>query len=301
MDFKQLRQVLVLAETLNFRSAAERLHMAQPPLSVSIRRLEEEIGVRLFERSRAGVQITPVGKSLLEHARRALFYAEQFRQAAHVGAGGHVGVLRVDFVASSTIWLLPRAISHFRSAYPNVDLQLAESTTDTILVALRDGRTDVGIIRYPAPNHSSITTSSLQQDRYAAALPLQHRLVSKARLRLADLRDEAFILPSIEAGSASYMSTLLACQRAGFMPRMVQQASHARTILALVESGLGVALVPGVWKNLAPRAVRFKHLSGMPDDKIGLAFASLIKESNSVVINNFRLSLISAASQKQTE
>ena len=294
MELKQLRQVLVLAETLNFRNAAERLHMAQPPLSVSIRRLEEEIGARLFERSRSGVQLTAVGRSVLEHARRTLFHAEQFRQAAGLAAGGHVGSLRVDFVASSTIRLLPRSIAHFRAAHPGVDLHLSEANTDAILVALRDGRTDVGIVRYPTPDQPAVTTTMLERNRYVAALPLQHPKAGKARLHLIELRDDPFIFPSRQEGSAAYMSALLACQRAGFMPNIVQQAAHAQSIVALVESGLGVALVPDVWESLAPRAVAFKRLVGMQEDRIGLAFACRRGEEDAALIANFRASVLAA-------
>lgn len=292
MDLKQLRQVLVLAETLNFRAAAERLHMAQPPLSVSIRKLEEEIGAQLFDRSRAGVRLTAVGKGVLEHARRTLYHAEQFRQTARLAVGGHVGTLRIDYVASSTIRLLPHAIAHFRAAYPTVDLHLLEGSTDAIMLALHDGRTDVGIVRYPTSNVPSVAMTTLQRNRYVAALPTNHPKAGKTRLRLIDLRDEPFIFPSREQGSSgAYMSALLACQRAGFMPNIVQQATHAQSIVALVESGLGVALVPDIWENLAARTMVFKRLVDMRDDDTGLAFACRREEQEAALITNFRASV----------
>lgn len=292
MDLKQMRQVLVLSQTLNFRAAAERLHMAQPPLSVSIRKLEAEIGAQLFERSRAGVKLTAVGKGVLEHARRALYHAEQFRQSARLAVGGHVGTLRIDYVASSTIRLLPDAIAHFRSAYPTVDLHLNEGSTDAIMLALRDGSTDVGIVRYPTSTVPSVIMTTLQRNRYVAALPTSHPKSKKTRLRLGDLKDEPFIFPSREQGSSgAYMSALLACQRAGFVPNIVQQATHAQSIVALVESGLGVALVPDIWENLAARTVLFKRLVDMRDDDTGLAFACRREEQEAALITNFRASV----------
>lgn len=298
MDLKQLQQFLVLAETLNFRAAAARLHMAQPPLSVSIRRLEEDVGARLFERSRSGVTLTAVGRSVLDHARRTLFHAEQFRAAVQLAMGGHAGNLRIDFVASSTIQLLPRAIAHFRGLYPRVDLHLSETNTDAIMVALRDGQTDVGIVRYPTPGHSTIKVELLERNHYVAALPLHHPKVSRPRLRLSELSKEPFIFPSRLEGSAAYTAALSACQRAGFSPNIVQQASHAQTIIALVESGLGVALVPDLWENLTPRAVVFKPLIGTRENEIGLAFACRNEESESVLIRNFRHALAMALSGK---
>jgi DNA-binding transcriptional LysR family regulator len=286
-----MRQVLVLAETLNYRAAAERLHMAQPPLSVSIRKLEEEIGTPLFDRSRAGVRLTAAGRAVLEHARRTLYHAEQFRQSAQLAVGGHVGTLRIEYVASSTIRLLPRAIAHFRAAYPVVDLQLLEGSTDSIMRALRDGRTDVGIVRYPTLNVPSIAMATLQRDRYVLALPAGHPKAARAGLKLGDMRDEPFIFPAREQGSGAYMAALLACQGAGFMPNIVQQATHAQSIVALVESGLGVALVPDVWEHLAARSVVFRNLVGMGSNTTGLALACRQGEQDAVLIANFRASV----------
>lgn len=298
MELKQLRQFLMLAETLNFRTAADRLHMAQPPLSVSIRKLETEIGAPLFERSRAGAVLTTVGKSVLEHARRTLHHAEQFRQSARLALGGHVGTLRIEYVASSTFSLLPNAITHFRSLYPQVELNLLEGSSDAIMLALRDGRTDVGIVRYPTTQVPSVTLTTLQRNPYIAALPSTHRLAGRSRLRLSDLRHEPFIFPSHEQGVGAYTSALLACQGAGFMPHIVQQATHAQSIVALVESGLGVALVPDIWKNLAARNVIFKHLSDTRQHDTGLAFACRREEQGAALISNFLASMQFAAAQR---
>lgn len=289
-----MRQVLVLAETLNFRLAAERLNMAQPPLSVSIRKLEDEIGTPLFDRSRAGVKLTAAGKGVLEHARRTLFHAEQFRLSAQLGAGGQIGTLRISFVPSSTIRLLPRSIAHFRARHPRVDLRLSESGTNAAMAGLRDGLIDIGLVRYPTPNHPSVATVIVETNHYMIALPATHPRARTARLHLADLRDEPFIMPSPLDGSASYMSMMHACASAGFVPNIVQEASQAQTILALVESGLGIALVPNVWQHLAPRAVTFHPLTGMAKQKIGLAMAYRKEEEDAVLLRAFRLSVQAA-------
>jgi DNA-binding transcriptional LysR family regulator len=296
MNLKQLNQFVVLAETLNFRSAAMKLNMAQPPLSVSIRNLEEDIGQRLFQRSTKGVQLTSVGKSVLEHARRTIFHADQFRYAAQLAAGGQVGSLRINFVASSTLRLLPRAIIHFRASHPKVNLHLLEASTDSIMIGLRDGVLDVGLVRSPTPTYPSVMTVLIEQNHYIAALPKNHPMAFNARLRLIDLRDEPFILPSPKDGSAAYMSMMLACQQAGFTPHIVQEASHAQTILALVESGLGVALVPNPWKDLVPRDVVFISLEGMPTSEMGIAFACRKEEAHGALVQEFRKSVEAAAS-----
>jgi len=291
MNLKQLNQFVVLAETLNFHSAALKLNMAQPALSVSIRHLEEDIGQRLFQRSTKGVQLTEVGKSVLEHARRTLFHADQFRDAARLVAGGQIGSLRVNFVASSTLRLLPKAIIHFRSGHPQVSLRLLEASTDSIMIGLRDGVIDVGLVRSPTPTYPTVMTTLIERNHYVAALPKNHLMASKEQLHLSDLRDEPFILPSPKDGSAAYMSMMLACQHAGFTPHIVQEASHAQTILALVESGLGVALVPNLWKDLVHRDVVFVRLEEMPANEMGIAFACRREEEHGVLVREFRKSV----------
>jgi DNA-binding transcriptional LysR family regulator len=298
MNLKQLQQFVVLSETLNFTATAARLNMAQPPLSVSIRLLEHEIGERLFERSTGGVKLTTVGQSLLKHARSTLFHAEQFRQTARMVGSGQVGNLRISFVGSSTIRLLPRSIAHFRANHPLVDLTLSEAGTNAIMAGLRDGLIDIGLVRYPTPNHPTVVTEIVEVNHYVAALPKNHPKAKKATLRLADLCDEPFIMPSPVDGSASYLSMMHACSHAGFVPNIVQEATQAQTIVALVESGLGVALVPNLWQDLAPRAVRFRELTGMPKAKLGLAFAFRKEEESALLLRSFRQSVEASKSTK---
>ena len=297
MNLKQLNQFVVLAETLNFHGAALKLNMAQPALSVSIRHLEEDIGQRLFQRSTKGVQLTHVGNSVLEHARRTLFHADQFRYAAQLVAGGQIGSLRVNFVASSTLGLLPRTIIHFRAAHPQVNLRLLEASTDSIMIGLRDGVVDVGLVRSPTPTYPTVKTTLIELNHYVVALPKNHPMALKKHLRLIDLRDEPFILPSPKDGSAAYMSMMLVCQQAGFSPHIVQEASHAQTILALVESGLGIALVPNLWESLVPRNVVFMSLEGLPTSEMGLAFACRKGEEQGALVREFRKSVEAAGSQ----
>lgn len=299
MDLKQLRQVLVLAETLNFRQAAAELSMAQPPLSVSIRKLEEELGVKFFDRTTREVKLTAAGRSVMEHARRTLFHAEQFRIAAQLAGKGQAGRIRLDFVASSTVRLLPRALARFRMLYPHVDLQLVESNTDIIMRSLRDGRIDAGIVRFPTSNIPDVVVTMLDESRLVAALPSQHALARRAKLRLHDLRSESFIFPPQLEGSGLYAASWMACQDAGFLPQIVQQASHAQTIISLVEAGMGVALVPDVWARLAPREVVFKQLADLTRTDIGLAFACRADEADSVLIKNL-YACLQAATEPST-
>ncbi|MFY0476898.1 LysR family transcriptional regulator [Achromobacter marplatensis] len=223
MDFRHLQQFLVLAETLNFHRAAEKLHMSQPPLSVSIRKLEDMVGVPLFVRGRQGVQLTEAGLAALDEARRALFHAEQFKLAARAGAAGEGGTVRIGFVGSATHGILPRILPLFRQRYPGVTVLLREATSIRIM---------------------------------------------------QDLADEAFIMYTATEAAGLRMAAINACQLRGFTPRITQEAVQVQTLLSLVESGLGVALVPaGSRRHPGPNVV-YKTLADFPADaSIGISLA----------------------------
>ena len=268
-----MRQFLAVAETLNFHKAAARLHIAQPPLSMAIRRLETALGASLFDRTSRGVVLTAAGRAALEHARNAVFHADQVRESVAAVNANASGTLRVHFVASSMMAFVPRTIARFHAAYPKAELILYEADTQAILQAIEVGDTDIGVVRYPTPKLPSITMEPVLGDRYIAALPAHHRLARRKTLRLIELRDEPFILPSQRMTPTSHLNVLAACHQAGFSPRTVQQGSQAQTIIALVESGLGVALVPKLWQLMAGHAVALLPLAGQRDGVTGLGMA----------------------------
>jgi DNA-binding transcriptional LysR family regulator len=273
VELRQLRQFLAVAETLNFHKAAERLHIAQPPLSMAIRRLETSLGAQLFDRSSHCVVLTAAGRAALEHARDAVFHADLVRESVTAVSANASGTLRVHFVASSMMAFVPRTIARFHAAYPKAELDLHEADTHAILQAIEVGDTDIGVVRFPTPKLPSITMEPVLGDRYIAALPAQHRLAKRKALRLIELRDEPFILPSQRMTPTSYLNVLAACHHAGFSPRIAQQGSQAQTIIALVESGLGVALVPKLWQLMAGRSVALRPLAGQRDGITGLGMA----------------------------
>ena len=149
MNFRQITQFLAVVETQSFRKAAERLHIAQPPLSTGIRRLEADLGAPLFERSKRGVRLTDAGRVILVDAQQIAFHAEQLRSAVVALRNGVGGRLRIGFVGSATYAMLPRVLPLFRERYPNVVLDLREGTTTQILRDLEAGALDLGLVRYP--------------------------------------------------------------------------------------------------------------------------------------------------------
>lgn len=275
MDLRQLQQFVALAETGNFHRAAERLHMAQPPLSISIRKLEDSLGTQLFVRTSRGVRLTQAGEAALHDARRALFHAAQARAAAVAAAHGERGALRVGFVGSATYALLPRLIPAFRAAHPGIELILHESTSASILDRLERHQLDAGLVRFPILNAGGYALMPLETDEFVAAVPADSRFAQHDAIALKALAGEPFIMhPSADVPNLQAIAMLL-CQQAGFVPRVTQEAVQVQTIISLVESGLGVALVPSVAARYVNRRVRFLRLSSpRPAARIGIALAT---------------------------
>ncbi|WP_322012425.1 LysR family transcriptional regulator [Paraburkholderia sp. J12] len=273
LDLRRVRQFIVLAETLNFRRAAERLHMAQPPLSVSIQKLEADLGIRLFERGGAGgVSLTSGGKAVLAEARRLLFHNGQLLAAARAAEAGTGGALRVGFVGSTTHGVLQRVVRLFRAEYPCVELVLKEATSIRIVEFIDSGELDIGLVRTPLLTPTQARLIPLMAEPFIAALPPGNALTRKPELHLADLAGESFVLYTREDASGLQAMAMLACQHAGFLPRITQEATQVQTVLSLVESGLGVALVPSVMQNAVGQRVVYRPIVDLsPAAEIGLA------------------------------
>lgn len=274
MDFRHLQQFVVLAETLNFRRAAERLHMSQPPLSVSIRKLETEVGVPLFTRDKRGVQLTESGEAALADARRALFHAAQFRQAALAASTGDGGVLRVGFVGSATHEILPKMLTRFRQRCPGVELVLKEATSIRIMQELEDETLDVGVVRVPVSFEAHTLLQGILVENLVLAVPKTHPLAGSSVLRLRDLSEEGFILYTAADAAGLRMAAIHACQLCGFTPRIAQEAVQVQTVLSLVEAGLGIALVPSVSRRFASKHIAYISLSDIPASAaVGISLA----------------------------
>lgn len=275
MELRQLQQFITVAETLNFRRAAERLHMAQPPLSVAIRKLEEELGAPLFERLPRGVALTPAGSAALTLAHRCVNDAAALRGAAQAAAGGLRGVLRVGFVGSATYALMPRLLPAFRARYPDVELVLRESTNLELLAMVETGRLDIGLVRYPTGSASALRFEIVERDEFCAVLPASHALAKKKRVTLAMLAREPFVDYASTHVPGLHAMVMLAFQQAGLSLQVSQEATQVQTVISLVQSGMGVALVPSVSANLAARDVVFRPIEGLPASAaIALALAS---------------------------
>lgn len=264
MDLRRIRHFVVLAETLNFRRAAEKLHMAQPPLSVSIQKLEAELGARLFVRSPSGVTLTPSGQAALPEARRMLFHGTQLSDAAKSASEGTGGNLQVGFVGSASYGMLQKLLPLFRAEYPGVELGLRELTSTRILESVDGGELDVGLVRTPLLLGTSASLLPLERDEFIVALPRANTLASQAELNLASLAREPFVMYASGQALGLRAAAMLVCQGAGFVPRIAQEAVQIQTVLSLVESGLGVALVPSIMQRFQSKNIAYRRIVDLP-------------------------------------
>lgn len=281
MDLRQLRYFTKLADVQNFHRAAEQLNISQPPLSVAIRRLEEELGVRLFDRDPRGVRLTAAGHAALQPARNALASAELVREAVRLGAVGEMGRLTIGFVGSAISERLPLIIPHFRERYPKVELVLHEMTSVDIAQALDDRTLDVGLIRLPVMSRAPLDIEVIEMDVLAVALPAGHSLAHRKSIDLSELSTMPFIINS--AVSVLHTVVSMACQNASFRPTVAQEATQLQTVLSLVQSGLGVALVPSRMGRFAPTGVKLLHLNNSVVTEMGIA----CREDAGSLVRNF--------------
>jgi DNA-binding transcriptional LysR family regulator len=255
IDLRHLRYFLAVAETLHFSKAAQLLGIAQPPLSQQIKRLEQLLGHRLFDRTTRGVKLTLAGQLLAERARSTIEKVQDdLAQVRRLGRGEE-GTLTVGFSGSVMFTDLPVAIGTYRRRYPKVELRLRESNTSAQISALLMGTLDLAFLR-DGDATEGIEISTLFEERYVAVLPVGHALADRRSLHVRDLRNEPFILFARRMGPLAFDRTIACCEQNGFRPKIVQDAPQWPTLVRLVAAGLGVSLAPGCVANVAiPGAV----------------------------------------------
>ena len=256
MDLRQLRQFVAVAEERSFRRAAERLHVSQPPLSIAVQRLEADVGVALLDRTRHHVRLTVAGEAFLREAKRTLAHAQLSIEIAQRAAAGKLGTLRLSFVPSAALNVVPGLLRAFRQDYPDVTLVLSSDTTSQQKAMLSSGATDVGIVVPPLHDAGDFRVNSFCDQELMLAVPASHPLASQKRVQLRDLAQESFVGFPFNEGPGFESVVMAACHDCGFVPRFVQVAAEMQTILALVSSGLGIALVPQ-----AMQAVQTEYVS----------------------------------------
>ncbi|KQV19096.1 MULTISPECIES: LysR family transcriptional regulator [unclassified Kitasatospora] len=290
LGLRQLHAFAVLAEELHFGRAAERLGIAQPPLSQQIRRLEERVGHPLFTRGPGGVALTAAGQELLPAARRALDEIADGLDAARRTGSGEVGRLRIGFSASLALTVLPGLLLAYQERYPAVRLELRELTTAPQVAALHEQTIDLGLLREP-PEQPGLSTRTILTEELVAVLPAAHPLAAQRAVPVAGLADESFVLLPREAGPTVHDRILRLCREAGFEPRLGQQAVEWQTVAALVGAGLGVSIAPAGLRRLRLPGVTYRRLD--PNTARTTVAAAWRTEDRSPLVARF-LALVAA-------
>src|SRR5882672_1017707 len=261
-DLRQLRYFIAVAERLHFGRAAAALHISQPPLSRAIQALEERLGVALFARTRRRVELTAEGARFLEEARRLAAQLETAVTELQGMAAGERGRLRIGFVSLADYGVLPGLLKAFKAARPGVQLALREMLSPEQSLALAAGELDSGLLLPPVSEAEGLEHLVVQRERFVAALPARHRLAAtRGPLAMGELAGERFVMVPREIAPGLYDIVSGLAARAGFSLNVAQEANQMQTVVSLVSSGLGAAVVPGSVANLGRRGVVYRRLS----------------------------------------
>jgi DNA-binding transcriptional LysR family regulator len=292
MELRHLKYFVAVAEELHFGRAAGRLHIAQPPLSQQIMNLEEELGIKLFDRSKRTIRMTDAGAFFLKEAQQILAHVEQAAETARRVHRGQTGRLIVGFVGSVVHTFLPDGLRSFRERFPDVELVLQELNTAEQIRSLHAKRIDVGFL-YQGARDSLLASQTLTQASLIAVLPRKHPLSGRKTLKINDLAREPFIANTRSSEPVVRDAFISLCHAAGFSPRIAQEASQVQTVLGLVASGLGTCLLPDYIKNIRRQGVRYIPLAGqVPSLKLAVVWRS---ENTSPLVRSF-ISVIQSTS-----
>ncbi|SUV58164.1 LysR family transcriptional regulator [Bordetella parapertussis] len=263
MELRHLRYFVAVAEDLHFTRAAARLGIGQPPLSLQIQQLEREIGTPLLLRQPRGVALTEAGARFLQDARAVLHAAELAVETARRLGHGEQGDIAVGFTASAVFHpYLPSAIHAYRDRYPGVRIALSESNARALLAGLRSGEVDVAFVRPPYALDDEFASERVLDEPMLVALPPDHPLCRKRTVPVAALAEQDFVLYPRPIGAGLYDAIMQACQRAGFTPRVIQEAPQMASIISLVAAGVGIAVVPAAMRHMGAAGIVYRPIRG---------------------------------------
>ncbi len=260
MELRQLLYFVTVAEELHFTRAARRLNMTQPPLSLQIQRLEEELELRLFERSKRSVKLTPAGAALFDQAVAILEKVDYARDLCRRTQLGEVGELAIGFIPIALDLKLLDIIRIFRDRFAEVRLSLFEMGTNVQLEALRRGKIMLGFIQTHEHDLRGLGTKRVVSEPYLLAIPADHDLARRRRIPVKALKDVNLILPPRPVQPALHDSIVGSCREAGFEPSVEFEVYGKHTALTLTANGLGVTPVSKSYLRNPPAGVVFRPI-----------------------------------------
>lgn len=264
-EIRWLEAFVAVAEELHFGRAAQRLHTSQSPLSQTIRKLEADLGTRLFERNTRSVALTPAGSALLPRAYRVLHEMRLAREAAQTEEAGVRGNIRIGFSGAVNHLTLPPLTRAVRRRYPDIKMDLTSRVrTADGLASVAKGALDLAFVGLPESPPASVMTRLVASEEVGAVLPLDHPLAQEQSIPLKSLATDDFISPPLDGSSSMTDVMLAACQAAGFRPRIVQELSDPYMVLTFVAAGVGVTLMSSGIAGIIPSGATYVALDDPP-------------------------------------
>jgi DNA-binding transcriptional LysR family regulator len=286
MELRQIRSFLSIAETLHFGRSAELIHLSQPALSLQIRALEEDVGVRLFERNRRKTTLTAAGAAFRDDAIAALSQLDQGVRRARLAASGKLGLLRIGFVSTAGSEIVPDIVRQFRKSNPGVEFSLRNILTAEQVHMLETGALDIGFFRVPIGEHSALDVVTVHREPFVLVVPSSHKLAKRKRVRLREVAGEDFVMyeRTYAPGFHDLMFGIL--RDARIAPNVTQTAVEIPTLISLVASGMGITIMPAsVFRHYVGSVVACEILDRIPMVEIAMAVS---KRFRTPVVDNFR-------------
>src|SRR5271168_3748908 len=286
MELRQIRSFLSIAQTLHFGRSAELIHLSQPALSLQIRALEEEVGVRLFERNRRKTTLTSAGVAFRKDATAALSQLEQAIRSARLAAGGKLGLLRIGFVPTVGSEIVPNIVRQFRKLNPEVEFSLRNILTAEQVQMLESGSLDVGFLRMPVGEDSALDVVTVHREPFVLVVPSSHKLAKRKRVRLREVAGQDFVMYERTYAPGFHDLIFGILRDAGIVPTVSQTAGEMATLISLVDSRMGITILPAsAVKHSVASVVACEILDRIPMSEIGIAVS---KRFRTAVIDNFR-------------
>jgi DNA-binding transcriptional LysR family regulator len=295
MELRQIRSFLSIAETLHFGRTAELIHLSQPALSLQIRSLEEEVGVRLFERNRRKTTLTAAGAAFRDDAAAALSQLEQAIRMAKLAANGKLGLLRIGFVSTAGSEIVAEIVRQFRDLNPEVEFSLRNILTAGQVQMLETGSLDIGFLRLPIGGHSTLDVVTVHREPFVLVVPSSHKLAKRKRVRLREVANEDFVMYE-RTWAPGFNDLIFGILRdAGIVPNVTQTAGEVPTLISLVHSHMGITIMPlSAVKHSVASVVACNIVDRIPMSEIGMAFR---KGTRAPVVDNFKSFALTKLSQ----
>ena len=274
------------SETLHFGRTAELIHLSQPALSLQIRALEEEVGVRLFERNRRKTTLTAAGLAFRDDAAAAVSQLDQAIRRARLAGEGKLGLLRIGFISTAGNEIVPNLVRRFRDSHPDIVFSLRNILTTDQIQMLVAGSLDVGFLRLPIGEHPELEVVEVHREPFVVVTSLTHKLAKRKKVALHELSGQDFVMYERSYAPGFHDLIFGMLRDAGVVPNVCQTAGEMPTLISLVDSGMGISILPAsAVKNSVASVVACEIAGTLPRSKIAIV---VNKGNRSVIVGNFR-------------